>query len=167
MADHIQTHVIPRDLLAKYFHEDPRLMAAFENQALAVMESQDGLVAATGSIASASVVTLSPNDDFDNEFVLGNGSGTTVVPGTGTVKIDVDKTVARATNFGVQFQPPGDVALGLPAQGTLLSDASPASLTKPKMTGLVNAATDSAAASAGVLVGGIYHNAGALRIRLV
>jgi hypothetical protein len=36
-----------------------------------------------------------------------------------------------------------------------------------KVGPLVSAATDAAAATAGVPIGGLYHNAGAVRIRLV
>jgi hypothetical protein len=61
----------------------------------------------------------------------------------------------------VKFQVPGSVILGLPSQGNLLTDGAP-----PKFSGLQNAASDSAAASLGVPVNGVYHNNGALRIRL-
>ena len=64
------------------------------------------------------------------------------------------------------------ITLILPAAGTLISDSEPAklynkTLEKPALSGLVNAASDAAAASAGVPVLGVYHNAGVLRIRLV
>jgi len=173
MVDFRQTHVIPRDLLQKYFGDDPRLVAAFENQALAVMDSNAAAVGATEAIDQATVITLSANAGFANEFVLTNGDGTLIDAGDGTVKISVDSTVARAQNFRVSFIAPADVTLSLPPQGTLISDISPATLSNKtlahpvKLSGYLNAANDAAASAAGVPVGGIYHNAGALRVRLV
>lgn len=131
MPQFTQTHAIPRDLLNKYFGGDPRLVVAFENLALAAMEAGQTGVAATDAIDQASVLTLSPNAAFSNEYVLQDGNGTKVTATPGAVQIDV---------------------------GTLNA---------PTVANLVNAATDAAAASGGVPVGGIYHNAGALRVRLV
>jgi hypothetical protein len=157
-----QTHPIPRDLLGKYFGNDPRLISAFENQALAVMET----ATAIGGATDATVVTLSPNAAFAGEFVLSNGDGTVIASEPGQVAVDVDSTVARSNGPKVTFQPPGAVVLGLPTRGTLLSDAAPSVLYHPSMVGLVNASSDSAAAAAGVAVGKVYHNGGDLRIRL-
>jgi hypothetical protein len=155
----------PRDLLAKYFANHPRLLHAFESQAQAVGESQAASVAATDALDAATVLTLSPNAAFSNEYVLGPGDGTEIEATPGRAKINVDDTVARATGGKVVFQAPADVVLSLPNQGTLLSDAEP--MNAPRIVGLVNAASDAAAAAAGVPVSGIYHNAGALRVRLV
>jgi hypothetical protein len=155
---------LPRDLLAKYFGKDPRLLFAFEQQAQVVQNHDESLtnnVAATTALADASVLTLSPNNSLNNEYVMGDGDGTNVNANAGKVQIDVDDSVARVSGGAVQFIPPTRVTLALPAQGTLLSDSVP-----PSFGGLVNAATDSAAASAGVPVNGVYHNSGALRVRL-
>lgn len=161
---------VPRALLAKYFGKDPRLLAAFENQAIAVQEQQGATAAnadATTKLQDASIVTLSPNDALTNEYVLSDGDGTELAVGAGKLNINVDDTVARTQTGKVKFIPPGDITLFLPAEGTLLSDLSTATLNKPVMTGLVNAASDAAAAGAGVPLNGVYHNAGVLRVRLV
>ena len=164
MAEPEQTHAIPRDLLEKYFKDDPRLISAFENQALAVMEvtvSADGTVAATDSMQAATVVTLSTNASFANEFVLGPGDGTEVVAATGTVSIKVDASVARTNNQAVMFNAPGAVSLGLPNLGTLLSDY------QPRLPTLVDAVDQAAAAAAGVPLWGIYRDGNDLKIRNV
>jgi hypothetical protein len=157
---------IPRDLLAKYFGRDPRLVSAFEEQARTVVQNSNDILASTESLHDASVVTLSGNAAFANEFVLANGDGTRIEPAPGTVTIAVDDTVARAVGGKVTFTAPGPVGLTLPSLGTLLSDAVPGRLFRPSIGGLVNASSDSAAATAGVPVGGVYHNGGDLRIRL-
>ena len=162
---------IPRDLLAKYFQKDPRLIAHFEDQATATTKNSEDLLAATDSLSEASVVTLSANASFNNEFILTNGDGTLLIPQPGTVTINVDKSVARVTQYSARFSAPADVTLMLPVEGTLISDVSPAilyakTLNKPAMTGLVNASTESAAAAAGVLVGGIYRDGTTLKIRV-
>jgi hypothetical protein len=165
-----ETGSIPRDLLEKYFKEDPRLIAAFEDQSIAVaqtIEVVDGAVTATTRLQDATVVTLSPNDELNNEFIMTGGDGTDLSVVPGSVKVDVDETVARVTNDSVTFVPPGHVTLFLPAEGTLISAEQPATLyaktlDKPTFTapviinGLVTADTDAAAAAAGVPVHGLY-----------
>jgi hypothetical protein len=167
-----QTHNIPRDLLAKFFHESPRLIGHFENQALAVMDATTGLENATSSMEDATVITLSTNAAFNSEHVLTNGDGTEIEEAPGTVKIDVDKTVARTSGFSVVFEGPGDVVLGLPTSGTLVSDKSLAILTNTTLNtptingptcngpiitnGLVTADTDAGAAALGCPVNGLY-----------
>ena len=146
--------LFPRDLLEKYFGRDPRLVRAFEEQANSVQETQAGTVAATQSIEQATVVTLSPNAAFANEYVLRDGDGTRVLAPPGVLQIDVDESVARALNFAVEFEAPGVVRLGLPAEGTLVSDVAPAvmsqkNLNAPRLSGLTNAASDAAAACRG------------------
>jgi hypothetical protein len=163
----VPDRAIPRDLLAKYFGKDPRLVSAFEEQARTVLQNTDDIVAATESLQDASVVTLSPNAAFGNEFILGNGDGTRIEPGPGAVTISVDDTVARSVGGKVTFTAPGAVNLALPVSGTLVSDTAPGRLYRPSIAGLVAASSDSAAAAAGVPVLGVYHNGGALRIRLV
>jgi hypothetical protein len=58
----------------------------------------------------------------------------------------------------VTFVPPGEVILFLPPDGTLISST--------KIAGMGNYASDAAAAAGGVAIGELYHNAGAVRLRL-
>lgn len=176
MPEFINT--IPRGLLEKYFENDPRLISAFENQSAVVeaaMDAATGTVQATESLQNATVVTLSTNAVFNNEFVLGPGDGTKLTLTADTIKIDVDETVARAQGH-VTFTTPGGtgsfVSLQLPASGTLVSDVEAATLLlktldKPKMQGLGNYTTEANAAAAGVPVGGVYRDGTTLKIRTV
>jgi hypothetical protein len=174
MADNQQLYV-PRDLLAKYFADDPRLISHFEDQALAVAQTVEitgGNVSTTERLQDATVVTLSANADLNNEFLLSGGDGTKLAVTAGSVKVNVDETVARATGFTVTLAPPAHVTLGLPAEGTLISDTYPAvlynkQLVTPLLSGLINAATEAAAAAAGVPVGGMYRDGTTLKIRTV
>lgn len=167
---------IPRDLLEKYFKDDPRLIAAFENQSIAVAESVqvvEGQASATSRIQDATVVTLSPNEDFNNEFLLTRGEGTRLSILPGSVKVDVDETVARSEGNVMLIVPGGTggfVTLFLPASGNLVSDVEPAqlynkTLNKPIITGLVDCNTDEEAAAAGVPVNGMYRDGNVLCIR--
>jgi hypothetical protein len=161
---------IPRDLLSKYFGKDPRLVSAFENQSIAVQTAYDattGTVGATNALQDATVVTLSGNDVFNNEFILTAGSGIKldIAEGTVTVKVD-DSTVARCSGYGISFVPPGPgITLLLPIKGTLLSDQAPATLFQPKMPTLINAATQAEAAAAGVPLWGVYRDGNDLKVR--
>lgn len=169
---------IPRDLLEKYFRDDPRLIAALEEQSIAVTEAveiADGAVSGTQRMQDATIVTLSQNEDLNNEFILKDGDGTTVTFVVGLVQIDVDKTVARAADNGVTFIAPAEVTLFLPVEGELTSNVAPQEmfnknlnkpvLHQPVLSGLVNADTDSEAAAAGVALYGMYRDGNVLCIR--
>lgn len=168
-------HSMPRDLLEKYFEKDPRLVAAFEDQSAAVeavMDTATGTVQATDALQNATVITLSANAVFNNEFILTNGDGTALTISEGSVSIKVDSTVVRTSGPSVEFSPPGAVTLGLPANGTLVSDVAPAVLyaktyDKPILQGLINAASPAAAASAGVPLWGMYRDGDVLHVRNV
>jgi hypothetical protein len=152
---------VPRELLAKYFGQDPRLLNAFEAQAQVVAEHSDVLsnsVAATGALNDATVVTLSKNDAFDHEYVLTPGDGTDLNITSGSLKIDVDPTVVRSGGPQVTLNAQATVTLALPHAGTIISDKDSGAL--------VAAANDAAAASAGVPIGGIYQASGVLHVRL-
>ena len=80
-------------------------------------------------------------------------------------------TVARVTANSVKFVPPANITLGLPGEGTLISDTYAASLynkqlVKPLLSGLINAASNPDAAAAGVPIGGMYRDGTTLKIRL-
>jgi|SRR6187399_3023076 len=172
MAEH--EAFVSRDLLEKYFGEDPRLLSAFETQARLVAETAEvvgGNVTATSRLQDATVVTLSPNDDLTNEFLLSGGDGTKLAITAGSVKVNVNNTVARVTANSVKFVPPANITLGLPGEGTLISDTYAASLynkqlVKPLLSGLINAASNPDAAAAGVPIGGMYRDGTTLKIRL-
>jgi hypothetical protein len=64
----------------------------------------------------------------------------------------------------VTFVPQAEVLLFLPPEGTLLSDTSIANA--PVFAGLGNYLNDTAAASGGVLIGGLYRNGSQLMVRV-
>lgn len=170
---------IPRDLLGKYFKDDPRLIAHFEDQSLAVaqaVEVVDGTVTATDQLQDATVITLSANSVFNNEFLLINGDGTEREILPGTVSIKVDKTVARVSQYSATFVAPADVTLFLPVEGELLSTATPATvynktLVKPTLQspviihGLNHYDTDAEAAAGGVPIDGLYRDGNVVCVR--
>lgn len=153
---------IPRELLARAFGDNPRLITAFEEQALTVektAEATESTVGATEALQDATVLVLSPNGAFTNERVLKLGVGLAFdlsVPGEATVKAD---GLARTRDYPVTFVAAGASTLFLPVEGTLLS--------REKIgDGLGNYASDAAAAGGGVPLGGLYHNAGVLHVRI-
>lgn len=152
---------LQRHLLEKYFGDDPRLVAAFEDQAAAVeanSTASQSAVEGTNAIKEASLVTLSENAEFTNERVLLDSDSIEREIGDGTLKLKV-KDVVRSQDFTVKLVPTGDSELGVPESGDLISSQ--------KVTTLGNFASDAAAAGGGVPIGGLYHNAGVLRVRLV
>lgn len=166
---------IPRRLLADYFGGDPRLVKAFEEQSQALEGSAAAAataVAATEAIQDATVITLSANASFANERVLRAVDGVRATDTGSEVRVTVDATVARAQGGEVRLVVPASGSWFLPLSGVLVTRESTDRLSNktlmtPALEGLVNAADDSAAAAASVPVGGVYHNAGALRVRLV
>lgn len=169
-------HTIPRELLEKYFGNDPRLLAAFEEQSAAVeaaLDTTTGSIQATNSLQNATVLTLSANAVFNNEFIVTDGDGTALDISEGSVSIRVDSTVARTNGQNVKFNAPSGVTLGLPVNGTLVSDVAPATLfnktldNTTKFQNLIDAPTVAEAAAAGVPLWGVYRDGKDLHIRTV
>ena len=127
---------ISRNLLEKYFGDDPRMVRAMEDTVNAAADSVNN-VAATSAMNDASVVTLSSNDAFDNEYIL--------VPGFGII-LDIN---------------PGQVSIRVDTSA-IVSTAAPVL----KLSTIGNFASDSAAASGGVQIGQLYRNGSALMIRV-
>lgn len=166
---------IPRDLLAEAFGGNPRLVRAFEDQAIVVAETEKKATAtaeATTAIEDAVVITLSPNAAFTNERILTAGSGIAVEDDGERAVIRIDETVPKIEGArGVTFYVTAATALKLPRTGTLATLAGEEQLrSKTLVTPLIstfgNHADDTAAASAGVPVGGIYRTGSALKVRV-
>jgi hypothetical protein len=149
---------VSRDLLAKYFGQDPRLIAQMESQ----FQTIDGIqatqqlnIAATETLREATYLTLSPNSELPNERVLtlGVGIGAADVDG----KLILSVTDVAKTNGGhpVVFSTSGETNLSLPVTGYVVTRAAPELLSNktiaaPKITGLADYADDTAAATGGV-----------------
>jgi hypothetical protein len=140
---------IPRWLLNKHFGGDERMIRAMEDQSQSVTDG----VAATSALADATVIVLSPNGDFTNERVLQVGDGIAMEITDDAVILSV-QNVALTQAFPVTFLAQGLTNLVLPVAGTLVSSDSPT----VDVNTLGAYTDDTAAATAGVPVGGLYRN---------
>lgn len=116
-------------------------------------------VADTDTINKATVITLSQNDAFDFERVLAVGDGLTITdqgPGEQVV-LDTTYPIATVGGFTLSLALSADTSLVLPSTGALITN---------DFSGLVAAANDAAAATAGVPIGHLYQASGAVRVRL-
>lgn len=80
---------LPRELLAKYFGDDRRMIGFFEDQAATVDEASSSASATaetTATMRQATVIVLSSNGEFENERVLRRGPGVRMYD-TGTALI--------------------------------------------------------------------------------
>lgn len=165
---------IPRDLLAQAF-DNPRLIAAFEDQSIAVEQAgnQTGqAVAATDRMEAATVLTLSANEAFVNERV--------VRPGNGIAFADDGKILTISASIGVPkvnggqevvFYVTGRTSLLLPRTGTLATTAGAEefrnkTLVQPRVSQLGDHLDDAAAAVAGVPIGAMYRTGSTLKLRV-
>lgn len=146
----------------------------FEEMQQAVAETDETVSAnvdATGRIADATVITLSPNADLANERVLSLGDGLEFVLTDGGVTIRLTNVPRIDGGFPVRFVAGGETEVAVPLTGILatrenVETLANKTLAAPRFSGLVNAADDTAAATAGVPVGGAYLASGAFRVRL-
>lgn len=156
----------PRHLLEKYFGDDPRLVAAFEEQATAVDDASNAssaAVSATGAIKDAAVVVLSENSEFTNERVLEVGPGIKIEVDGNKVRLSADPAAVAIVEGGtVKFVALGDSDVFLPLTGHLITAERP----RADMTALGNYANDAAAAAGGVHIGDFYRNASVLMVRV-
>jgi hypothetical protein len=167
--------MISRRDLAEAFPGRPRLVRQFELQSKQIDEATNGLqttAQATQAIQDATVITLSSNATFTNERVLQIGQGLSAVDDGNKLTIRTDQTVPLVNGgFTVNLVVSGTCVLVLPLSGTVATIANPETLTNktlaaPKLSGLGDYADDSAAASGGVPVSGIYRTGSALKVRV-
>lgn len=166
-----RTYFLPRTDLARIFG-NPVLVRQFETLQETVAtsaEASTAAVEATQSQREATYVTLSANSELPNERVLSVGPGMAleVTP----TQVKVVSNLYSDSGWTVQMNAVGATEVQLPTSGILATRGGAETFTNktlaaPKLSGLVNAADDAAAAAGSVPVGGIYHNAGSLRVRL-
>lgn len=169
MAD--ETFFIDRRELARVF--DQRAARQFEEMQQRLAETSERTTAgveATDALSQASFVTLSPNAELENEFVLSVSGPLRIRTGPSGVNLTAAAPELQG-DFEATFIVSGPTSLALPLMGTLATRQGAEmlenkTLAAPSVSGLVNAADDTAAGAAGVPVGGVYHDAGALRVRL-
>lgn len=165
------TFLIKREDLVKAFG-DPRVVAQFEELQRTVAETSQSTganVDATTALKDAAFLTLSPNEELPNEFVLQLGEGLAFDIEDGVATLVVQAVIVGG--YTVRMLAAGDTELILPVGGVLATRGgtetfSNKTIDAPVLSGLANAADDAAAATAGVPVGGVYHASGALRVRL-
>lgn len=170
-----QVPTLNRDALTRALNGDRRLVAAFEQQAQAVGETQEAVTVqavATEALQDATVLTLSPNGALTNERVLKLGDGVRADDDGTYLTLSVDDRFAHvAGGFRVDLAAEGDTAVVLPLGGVLATLSGEETLTSKTLNAAVlvaailNAseyATDAAAAAGGVPVGGLYLKAGAV-----
>lgn len=162
-----------RSELAKAFPDQPRLVAAFEEQfevVKSVADSPVTLAEATTALSDGTFVVLSPNEALTSERVLTPGPGVSLSADEGTVTISVEAPLISG-GHPVTFNAFGPTILSLPLSGILATRAGAETLTSktldaPKLSGLGDYANDAAAAAGGVPVGGMYRTASALMVRV-
>lgn len=167
-----RTFFIDRSALARVFG-DPRVVRQFETmqeQVATTSEASTAAVEDTQALKDAAFVTLSANAELPNERVLAVGPGLSLVTSTpGVVRLEA--AVYSDSGWPVQMVASGATTLALPTAGFLSTRAgaetlSNKTLAAPKLSGLVNAADDAAAAAAGVEVLGVYRNGSEVRVRV-
>lgn len=164
-----------RLMLQRWFKGDERMIRAMEDQQKQVVESASGLqttAQTTDKLEQASVIVLAGNQAFTNERVLDLGRGLSGDDRDGVLTIQTSDIVPLVTGgFSVALVAVGNSQVRLPLTGTLATVGNPETLERktldaPILINIGNYASDVAAAAGGVPLGGVYHNAGALRMRL-
>lgn len=165
---------LDRRLLGEVF-DNPRMIRAMETQAQAVDDATSGLetqATSTEAMKDASVIVLAPNGAFEGERVLVLGQGLVGIDDGSTLTIRTSGKVPLVNgDFTLLLTLGGNTTVAMPLSGVLatlsnIETLANKTLAAPKLSGLGNYADDTAAASGGVPVGGAYHNAGELRVRL-
>ncbi len=147
----------------------------FEDMQMRVANANDTIQAnieGTDRIKDAVFLTLSPNAELPNERVLTLGSGLAFDLSTqGRVKLDTTGLVRAAGGHTITLVGGGESEVVMPLGGILATRANAETLENktlkaPRLSDIVNAADDAAAAGAGVPVGGMYRNGSALMVRV-
>src|SRR5574343_717909 len=164
-----------RAMLGQYFADNPRFLALMEqtiDNAEKASASVSANVDATTSMDQATVLTLSPNTAFGNEYVLSLGTGLVGIVGTNSYVLELADTVPSVDGgFNLAFTVAGPTSIALPVSGQMATTSNPETLQRktldaPSLSGLVNAANDAAAATAGVPIGGVYRDGSNLKVRV-
>ncbi len=171
----MSAYSLPRDVLARALNGDVRAIAAFEEQARA-LEQTEGKVAsqaeATEAIQDATVLALSPNASFNNERVLRLGEGVQAFDDGTYLTISVNDDVPHVDGgFAVNLTAQAPTNLVLPDSGVLATQDQPETLTgktlsAPRLISVPDFADDAAAASGGIEIGQMYRSGSTLKVRI-
>lgn len=163
---------IPRELLAKAFPGQPRLVIALADQSevvAKVADEQASMSETSEAMIDAPVVVLRRSTAFNAERVLTAGRGLELVEDGD--KVTIKARVAVDGTGDVTFLATGQTTLVLPPMGTLATVSGQETLRNkvmeaPVLSGIKAAVNDAAAATAGVPVGGMYRDGSALKVRV-
>lgn len=168
-----RTYFIARAELLRVFN--PRAAGQFEElqQKLAETEETSGAgVGATQTLQQATFVTLSPNAELPNEYVLLLGEGLHFVVDAGEHTVTIHSDGPRVEGgHSLSFVVAGNSSVVVPLAGVLATrDAVETlenkTLAEPRVSGLGNYANDAAAAAGGVEITGLYRNGSQLMVRV-
>jgi hypothetical protein len=168
--------MIPRYLLELAFPNQRRMVSEFEEQSQTVLDVSKAsaeTVATTAALNDATVLVLSENAAFNNEYVLKVGTGLRleVAPGKVTVCLAVGVPLV-AGDYSVGLIASGDTTLVLPQTGHIATRAGVETFTnktldKPSLIPFGNYVDDAAASAGGVPIGGVYRNGSIVMVRVV
>jgi len=154
-----KSFLIPRDELMRVFG-NPRTVVQFEEFQRTVAENTDTTganVEATQALKDASFLTLSPNAELANEFVLRLGEGLRLIVEDGEARLYVDAAIVTSGHV-VRLTTSGDTVLALPVSGAVA--------TREWINASGPYADDAAAAADGVALGEVYRRGDKLAARL-
>jgi len=164
-----------RALLAPFFGHDRRVLHIMTQTVVDAKQSAEAVaqsLGATDALDQATVITLSPNKAFANERVLllGRGLKGTVTASNFNMEVSSDIPLVEG-GFNLALTVTGHSNVILPITGQLATTGNIETLERktlasPKLSGLINAADDTAAAGAGVSVGSAYRNGSILMVRV-
>lgn len=147
----------------------------FEDMQSQVASSEDTIqsnIEGTDRLKDATFVTLSPNAELPNERVLTLGTGLAFeLAGEGEVKLNTTGLVRASGGHEITLVGAGESEVLMPLTGRLATlenyeTLKSKTLEAPLLSELSNAADDTAAASAGVPVGGMYRDGSVLMVRV-
>ncbi len=168
------SYIIARDVLHKLFGGDKRSVLSFETQQRKLADLDGAVtanVAGTEALKDGSYITLSPNAELTNEYVLSFGRGLTFDADTpGQLILATDGPNVNG-GFSLQLTVAGDSTISVPLSGIMATRENTETLKNttletPKITVLGDYVDDAAAAVGGVPVGGVYRTASALKVRV-
>lgn len=141
--------MIPREALAKALGGDKRVVSYFEEQdrKVTTVTNQIGNVPSSDVLAAASVITLSPNAEFQGEFVLSVGRGIGANVDTGTIELFFSLPLYIDGGYDATFLTNGTTSLVLPTNGELLA-----------ANDVVTAATSAQTHLVPVMIDGVQYN---------
>lgn len=159
------------DLLEAFPLRAARQFEVMQQTVAKVEDTVTANVDATGALKDATFVTLSANAELPNERVLGLGEGLAFELTDGGVTLNTDALARVEGGHELRFVVSGDTELVLPLTGGVATRENVETLRNktleaPKLSGLKEATDDTAAATAGVPVGGMYRTGSALKVRL-